>query len=122
MKKCAVLLLALLVLFSAPVPAIAADGGALEPIDYAFPENWAYFEMGSDKEVDVFLICPTVGARSETNFFDLNEKVKGQFLRALDLEKGMYEDTGRIFSPYYRQMAMNAYKLPEEEHTLAKQI
>ena len=122
MKKCTALLLALLVFLSASVPVFAADGGALEPMDYASPENWAYLAMGSDKEVDVFLICPTVDTESKTNSFDLNEKLKAQFLYALDLEKGMYEDTGRLFSPYYRQMAMNAYKLSEEERALAREI
>ena len=122
MKKCVSLLLALLMLLPVSVPAIAADGGALEAIDYASPENWAYFEMGSDKEVDVFLICPTVDTGSETNAFDLNEQMKAQFLYALDLEKGMYEDTGRLFSPYYRQMAMHAYKLSEAERALAREI
>ncbi len=93
-----------------------------ERLDYSLPENWAYFEMGQDKAVDVFLICPTVDTRSETNSFDLNEKLKGRFISALDMEKGIYEDTGRLFSPYYRQMSINAYKLPAEEYRKAKQV
>ncbi|MBQ6197264.1 MAG: DUF3089 domain-containing protein [Lachnospiraceae bacterium] len=88
--------------------------------DYSVKDNWAYFEKGEDKEVDVFLICPTVDTKSETNAFDLNDKLKGNFIYALDLEKGIYEDTGRLFSPYYRQMSINAYKLPEAEREKAK--
>ena len=67
-----------------------------EVLDYALPENWAYYELGEDKPVDVFLICPTVDTRSPTNAFDLNEKIKGRFVGALDGEKGIYEETGRI--------------------------
>ena len=28
--------------------------------DYSNPENWAYYAEGIDKDVDLFLICPTV--------------------------------------------------------------
>ena len=91
-------------------------------LDYSVTDNWAYFEMGEDRDVDVFLICPTVDTRSETNSFDLNDKLKGNFIYALDLEKGIYDETGRLFSPYYRQMSINAYNLPETEREKAKQI
>ncbi|MBR0136504.1 MAG: DUF3089 domain-containing protein, partial [Clostridia bacterium] len=91
-------------------------------LDYSTTDNWAYFEMGEDKAVDVFLICPTVDTKSVTNSFDLNEKLKGRFISALDMEKGIYEETGRLFSPYYRQMSINAYNLPEAEREKAKQI
>ena len=60
-----------------------------EVLDYALPENWAYYDLGEDKPVDVFLICPTVDTRSPTNAFDLNEKIKGRFVGALDGEKGI---------------------------------
>ena len=91
-------------------------------LDYGMTDNWAYFELGEDRDVDVFLICPTVDTKSETNAFDLNDKLKGKFLYALDLEKGIYEETGRLFSPYYRQMSINAYDLPEAEREKAGQI
>ena len=75
---------------------------AAEPaaLDYALPENWAYYALGGNDSIDVFLICPTVDTRSETNALDLNEKLKGRFLSALDGEKGIYEESGRLFSPY----------------------
>jgi len=90
-----------------------------DALDYGKIENWAYFEMGEDKDVDVFLICPTVDTKSETNSFDLNDKLKSNFVNALDMEKGIYEETGRLFSPYYRQMSLNAYKLSAEEQEKA---
>ena len=93
-----------------------------EVLDYALPENWAYYDLGEDKPVDVFLICPTVDTRSPTNTFDLNEKIKGRFVGVLDGEKGIYEETGRLFSPYYRQMSINAYRLSEEERAPFREI
>lgn len=91
-----------------------------DPIDYADPQNWAYFEMGEDKPVDVFLICPTVDIESERNAFEISDALKGSFVNALDMEKGIYEETGRLFSPYYRQMSINAYRLPGEEFEQAE--
>jgi len=100
----------------------AAELPAQDALDYSAAENWAYFELGEDQAVDVFLICPTVDTRSETNSFDLNDKLKDKFIYALDLERGIFEETGRLFSPYYRQMSINAYTLPEAERENAKEI
>ena len=93
-----------------------------DPLDYAAPQNWAYYGLGEDKPVDVFLICPTVDIESETNSPEINDKLRESFAYALDLEKGIYEETGRLFSPYYRQMSINAYRLPEEEFGQAESI
>ena len=93
-----------------------------EAMDYSLQDNWAYFEIDQEKPVDVFLICPTVDTKSETNSFDLNDKLKGRFVNALDMEKGIYEETGRMFSPYYRQMSIGVYSLPEEIYEAAKAI
>ena len=106
---------------SADVPA-STEATDLAALDYSLPENWAYYSVGDNKPVDVFLICPTVDTRSERNALDLNEKLKGRFVNALDMEKGIYEETARMFSPYYRQMSINAYRLPAEEREAARQI
>lgn len=90
--------------------------------NYDDAANWAYFELGKDTGVDVFLICPTVDTRSERNSLDLNDQLKASFDYALGLEKGIYEAAGRLFSPYYRQMSMNAYKLPAQERAQAQEL
>ena len=72
--------------------------------------------------MDVFLVCPLVDTRSEHNALDLNDRLKGRFLNALDMERGIYEEAGRMFSPYYRQMSVNAYRLPEDAYEQAKAI
>ena len=105
---------------SAQPPAV--EESVQDALDYGDPDNWAYFEPGEDRSVDVFLICPTVDTRSETNSFDLNDKLKGNFIYALDLERGIFDQTGRLFSPYYRQMSINAYTLPEAERVKARDI
>ena len=117
----AALILVLALTLALPGAAFAAERGEGAP-DYAEAESWAYFALGEDTGVDVFLICPTVDTRSETNSFDLNEKLKGKFVSALDMEKGIYEEAGRLYSPYYRQMSMNAYKLSEEARAEAREI
>ncbi len=114
----AVFLAIILVLPSAVLAAKAAEDG----LDYGDRSNWAYFEQGEDSGVDVFLICPTVDTKSGTNSFDLNDNLKAKFLNALDMEKGIYQDVGRLFSPYYRQMSLKAYELPAEEMKQAQEI
>ena len=118
-RRILILLLAAVLLL--PTFAFAGEESAAAP-DYGDPASWAYFALGEDTGVDVFLICPTVDTRSETNSFDLNDKLKGRFVSALDMEKGIYEDAGRIYSPYYRQMSMNAYKLSEEARAEAQAV
>ena len=109
-----------------PVPETAQPSATGKPteeaLDYGNPDNWAYFALGEDPKVDVFLICPTVDTNSETNSFDLNDKLKGKFIYALELERGIFEETGRLFSPYYRQMSIKAYALSEDERENAREV
>ena len=100
--------------------ATAADAAAEtaapeETPDYANQENWAYFAIGEDKNVDLFLICPTVDMRDEYNMSMDDEEVKQSFSGALNMERGIYEDDTRMFAPYYRQAAMKVYDLSAEE-------
>lgn len=118
MKK-AFLLLALLILLVSVVPASAEQSDSIpafsEPLDYADPANWAYFNDGEDKPADLFIVCPTVDTKSYANSEDLNDKLKGRFVSALDAEKGIYSDSCRLYSPYYRQMSIGAYTLGAED-------
>ena len=96
-------------------PAPAAEEAAPLRTDYSLPENWAYFAEGDDKPADVFLICPTVDMRDENNMSLADEKTKASFLGALNMERGIYEGSARLYAPYYRQAAMKAYSLDAEE-------
>ncbi len=119
LKKMTAVILAIVMLLS--ISAYAAEPKS-EALDYGDPASWAYFELGKDKDVDVFLICPTVDTINETNSFDLNARLRASFVNALDMEKGIYEETGRMFSPYYRQMSMNAYRISKAEREKAREI
>ncbi|MBR4158193.1 MAG: DUF3089 domain-containing protein [Oscillospiraceae bacterium] len=117
MKMCKSFLVFLLIAALALPAAVLAAPAASGVPDYADRGNWAYFADGEDKDVDVFLICPLVDTKSETNALVINERLKGKFLNALDMEKGIYSDVGRMYSPFYRQMSLNAYRLSETERT-----
>ncbi|MBR4235633.1 MAG: DUF3089 domain-containing protein [Clostridia bacterium] len=119
MKKLISLVLCALILLAAFWG--TAENTPAEPLDYADRSNWAYFRLGEDMPADVFLICPTVDTKSPANAFDLNEKLRGRFVSALDLEKGIYEDSGRLYAPYYRQMSTNVFKLSAGEQKQAAQ-
>lgn len=114
MRK-AVLLLAFIMLLAFALPVFAEPDDSVPsfagPLDYSDAANWAYFSEGGDKPADLFIVCPTVDTRSYANSEDLNEKLKGRFVSALDAEKGIYSDSCRLYSPYYRQMSINAYTL-----------
>ena len=86
-----------------------------ERVDYAQEENWAWLGIGQDKAADVFLVCPTVDMKDEFNMSMTDEATKANFLGALNMERGIYEDSARLFAPYYRQAAMKVYSLTDQE-------
>lgn len=87
----------------------------LDQVDYSREENWAYSGQGEGKDADVFLICPTVDTKSEYNMPLENEKVKKNFYNALEMERGIYKASGRLFAPYYRQASLLAYQMNEAD-------
>lgn len=89
--------------------------GDTDKVDYVNADNWAYYAEGEDKDADLFLICPTVDMKEENNMSIDDEETKESFLGALNMERGIYEDSTRMFAPYYRQAAMQVYGLPEDE-------
>ena len=77
------------------VMALTACGAQSRPVsdvDYAKPENWAWYGVGEAKAVDVFFICPTVDTRDEWNMSVTDEKRKMRILGAIKMERGIYED------------------------------
>lgn len=83
--------------------------------DYSAVENWAYYGIGDDKNADLFLICPTVDTKDEYNMSLDDERTKANFIGALNMERGIYEDSTRMYAPFYRQAAMKVYGLEEAE-------
>ena len=85
--------------------------------DYSQSENWAYYAVGEGKEADLFLICPTVdmGKDGEYNMDMDDAETKESFVGALNMERGIYEESATMYAPYYRQMTFPAYSLSDEE-------
>ena len=79
---------------------------------YSKPANWAYFSEG-DGSVDLFLIAPTVDEKDEYNMSLSDDITMGNFLGALNMQRGIYEGSTRMYAPYYRQMSLKIYELPE---------
>ena len=86
--------------------------------DYSEIENWAYCETENDqKAVDVFFICPTVfdGSEKEHNMRLDDRETKMNFLGAINMEKGIYDEDGRFFAPYYQQAGFLVYTMSPED-------
>jgi len=79
---------------------------------YSKPSNWAYFAEG-DGKVDLFLIAPSVDTNDEYNMSLSDDHTMGNFLGALNMERGIYEDFTRMYAPYYRQASLKIYDLSE---------
>lgn len=92
-----------------------AAGAAASDTDYADAANWAYFGIGEDKETDLFLVCPTVDVKEENNMSLDDGETKQSFLNALNMERGIYEESARMYAPYYRQAAMQVYGMESDE-------
>ena len=45
----------------------------------------------------------------EYNMSMENEETKSAFVGALNMERGIYEDSARLYAPYYRQAVMAVY-------------
>lgn len=90
---------------------------AEKSVDYSLSENWAYLETAPEnKSADVFFVCPTVYSGGENQNMPLDDKeAKLSFLGATNMEKGIYDGDARFFAPYYRQVGLSVYKMPENE-------
>ena len=116
MKKMQMLMAVLLTLaLLFPAAALAEEPAAP---DYDDGLCWAYRESeASDKPVDVFFVTPTVYGGKEGSYSMPLDSVKHRvkFLSAIDMEKGIYDDSARFFAPYYRQFGFTATQLPRED-------
>ena len=88
-----------------------------DTVDYSQIENWAYYAEGEGKQADLFLICPTVdmGKNENYNMSMDDAATKESFVGALNMERGIYEDSAIMYAPYYRQMTFPVYSMTEEE-------
>lgn len=86
--------------------------------DYSKIENWAYCEIEDvQKTADVFFICPTVygGSENEQNMRRDDVETKINFMGAINMEKGIYDNDSRFFAPYYQQVGFLVYTMSVED-------
>ncbi len=83
--------------------------------EYSLNSNWAYFAEGDSDAADLFLIAPTVDTRDEYNMSLSDTATMRNFVGALNMERGIYDECTRMYAPFYRQASMQVYKLPTEE-------
>ncbi len=98
------------------------EKGRESAIDYGNQVNWAYAGIGEGKKADVFLICPTVDVKDEWNMSLSDEETKASFLGALNMERGIYEESARLYAPYYEQAAMKVYELKAEDREVYMEL
>lgn len=83
--------------------------------EYSLISNWAYYAEGEDMAADLFLIAPTVDTKDEYNMSLADTATMRDFVGALNMERGIYEDCTRMYAPFYRQASMKVYNLSEDE-------
>lgn len=86
--------------------------------DYSAADLWVYRENGeptAEQPVDVFFICPTTCMRRVDNMDVNDERERAAFRKAVDMEKGIYDEHARFFAPYYRQKSLPHYGRPESQ-------
>ncbi len=108
--------LAALLLLSGVFSSAASESS--EPLDYSNADNWVYYASQSgETKADVFFIAPSAfGGKEGSYLMDLNnEKGRNNFIGAINMEKGIYDQKTRFYAPFYRQVGYNVYTLPEEE-------
>ncbi|MCC8141147.1 MAG: DUF3089 domain-containing protein [Lachnospiraceae bacterium] len=94
------------------------DSEITSEVDYSQEDNWAYYASAEgETKADVFFVCPTVysGADDACNMDIQDDDVRGSFLGATNMEKGIYDEETRFFAPYYSQAGLNVYEMDEEE-------
>lgn len=95
----------------------SCDGTKANAVDYKSKNNWAYYEADkTDTAADVFFVCPTIYFGDENNYnMPLDDDTSREnFLGAINMEKGIYDENSRFFAPYYRQIGLNVYEMEQD--------
>lgn len=82
---------------------------------YADLNNWVYFDEEGAYMTDVFFINPTAVGSEEYNMDMNDEKQREAFTGAVNMEKGLYDDEANFYAPFYSQVTLKTYDLPEPE-------
>lgn len=116
-KRVALIALCLLITVFLGIFYIHSKNINYKALDYSITDNWAVKEISEDKSADVFLICPTVdmGRDGNLNLSIDNEKMRNNFVGAVNMEKGIYNVDANIYAPFYRQITFPVYSMDSKE-------
>lgn len=85
-------------------------------LDYSKADNWATLENKEPKIIDCFYIAPTIDIRKAPMNVNINDpKIRGNILGATNMTNGIYNQSCRMFVPYYTQMTMGPYYLARDK-------
>lgn len=84
-------------------------------LDYSKSSNWAYYVEAPAHDVDIFFITPTAGRDESYQMRMDDEEYKAAFIGATAMEKGIYDAKSDFYAPFYRQVSLECYDLPQEK-------
>lgn len=100
---------------SALIVICLAGCGKTSTVDYSDSGNWAFYPEKLEHDVDIFFIAPTSGYDESFNMSMTDEGYKASFVGATAMEKGIYDTEADFYAPFYRQVSLQCYDLPEDE-------
>lgn len=81
-------------------------------LDYARADSWAKTEVQSQRRVDCFYLAPSIDLQTEKMNVDLSDpRIRTRIAGACNTTNGIYDQSCRMFIPYYTQMTMGPYML-----------
>lgn len=88
--------------------------------------RWVYYGEGegqtTSKDVDLFLIAPTVYDGENLIMDIFNAENREKFHASIDARKGIFEEKTRIFAPYYGQISTKGYEYIGKDREALSQI
>lgn len=104
-----------IILFTTVLAICLSGCGKKNSIDYSDSANWAYYVDTHANDVDIFYIAPTAGSDESFQMKMDDEDYKSAFVGATAMEKGIYDTNADFYAPFYRQVSLECYDLPEAE-------
>lgn len=84
---------------------------------YRSPFLWVHRGDGADKPVDVFLVGATADHGKDGTFQSSCFLHDDRYFQSslLAMQTGLYQDSCRLYAPYYRQACLSVYYLPDPD-------
>ena len=84
--------------------------------NYKSPLMWAFYGQEDNKAVDVFIVGATAdwgkdGTYISSTYMPIDREMQTGLM---SMQKSLYEDTARVYAPFYRQTCLSVYYMPDE--------